>query len=107
MNDRRDDERREVSAADDTGMFANQELIAAAETLPVEDLHGALPDEHPAHAAIDDLHAAVREPKPDARAIERHVGSLRRVPELEATLANWWDAPATQRFISYIGQIGL
>ncbi|HZZ00738.1 MAG TPA: hypothetical protein VFE36_14315 [Candidatus Baltobacteraceae bacterium] len=93
---------------DDTGMVGGEKLITEAETiLPIEAMHAALPGEHPAHATIDALHTAVRSPKTDARTIEGHVGSLRSIPELEATVANWWDAPATQRFIAYLGQIGL
>jgi hypothetical protein len=108
MEDKRDDERREVAAADDTGMFAGEQLITQAETiLPVEKLHDALPDEHPAHTTIDDLHAAVSAPNPDAQAIGQHVGALRGIPQLEAMVANWWDSPSTQRFISNLGQIGL
>ena len=44
---------------------------------------------------------------PDRRSIETHVEHLRAFPELEATIANWWDAPATQRFVWTITQIGL
>ena len=93
---------------DDTGMVAGERLITEAETmLPIEELHAALPDEHPAHATIDELHAEIQAPKPNPDAIAQRVGSLRALPELEATVANWWDHPVTQRFISYLGQIGL
>ena len=93
---------------DDTGMAAGEKLITQAETmLPLEDLHAALPVEHPAHATIDDLHAELQAPKPNARAIETHVGALRALPELEAAVANWWDDPKVQRFIANLGQIGL
>lgn len=93
---------------DDTGMVEGEKLITNAETmLPVERLHEALPEEHPAHATIDELHAQVRSATPDADAIHRHVGSLRGLPQLEATIANWWDDPTTQRFIANLGQIGL
>jgi hypothetical protein len=93
---------------DDTGMVQGEKLITHAETmLPVENLHDALPEDHPAHATIDALHEQVRAGKPDAEAIHRHVGVLRAVPELEARIANWWDSPSTQRFIANLGQIGL
>ncbi len=93
---------------DDTGMVEGEKLITEAETLlPVEKLHDALPEEHPAHATIEELHAEVRASKPDARTIHRHVGTLRTLPELEATVANWWDSPTTQRFIANLSQIGL
>jgi hypothetical protein len=105
---RNEDRRKEVNAADDTGMVAAEELITEAETvLPAEDLHAALPEEHPAHDTIDRLHAEIASPKPNAQQIHKHVGALRSLPQLEATIANWWDDPKTQRFIGNLGQIGL
>lgn len=93
---------------DDTGMVEGEKLITEAETLlPVEKLHEALPEEHPAHGTIDELQAEVRASQPDAKAIHKHVGALRTLPELEATVANWWDSPTTQRFIANLNQIGL
>lgn len=93
---------------DDTGMVEGEKLITEAETmLPLDQLHEALPDEHPAHATIDDLHAEVNAGQPNAKTIHKHVGALRAVPQLEAIVANWWDAPATQRFIANLSQIGL
>ena len=103
--------------ADATGMVANEEAVAQIETLlpllrerpalPSDQLHGALPADHAAHATIDLLHAEIERPKPDRSSIETHVQHLRAFPELEATVANWWDAPATQRFVWTITQIGL
>ena len=93
---------------DDTGMVQGEKLITEAETLlPVEKLHEALPEEHPAHATIDDLHAELRASNPDPPPNGKHVGALRTLPELEATVANWWDSPTTQRFIANLNQIGL
>lgn len=97
-DDRLDALRKEVTDADDTGMIANEELIA---------LHAALPSEHPAHATIDKLHAELRSQSPNRRAIEEHVGRLRGIPELEAAIVSWWERPAVQRFIADLGQIGL
>jgi hypothetical protein len=97
--------RREVEDADDTGLVAGEELVTAA--LLREQLHAALPQGHHAHATIDALHAEMKKPSPDPRSIERHVGSLRALPELEAIVANWWDDPKTQRVIANLGQIGL
>ncbi len=108
--DRGDALREEVTAADDTGMIANEEFITEAETRPVpphEELHAALPREHPAHSVIDALHAEMRSPSPDRRKIEAHVGQLRGIPELEATIVSWWEKPAVQRVIGDLGQIGL
>lgn len=108
--DRREALRKEVTDADDTGMIANEELIAQVETRPVvphEDLHAALPSGHPGHATIDKLHAEMRSPSPDRRKIEAHVGRLRGIPELETAIVAWWERPAVQRFVSDLGQIGL
>jgi hypothetical protein len=104
----REEQRREgVNDADDTGMLAGEELITQATLLPLQELHEALPDEHGAHETIDRLGDELSSPKPDPNAIQRHVGALRALPELEARIANWWDDPRTQRFISDLGQIGL
>ena len=100
--------REGVDAADATGLVSGEELITQAETLlPLRALHSALPEGHEAHAAIDDLHAAIASGSSDSQSIERHVGRLRALPELEAIVANWWDDPKTQRIIAGLGQIGL
>jgi hypothetical protein len=110
------DIREGVEDADATGMIAGEELITNAETmlpllrpqrLPHEDLHAALPPEHPAHATIDDLREEVHASQPNRETIERHVGILRALPELEARILNWWDDPRTQRYVATIDQIGL
>jgi hypothetical protein len=114
MDDKRD-LRKAVEDADDTGLVAGEELITQAETLlplarpslPRSHLHAALPRDHAAHATIDDLHDEVQAARPNRRAIERHVGRLRALPELEAAVTNWWEDPKTQRFIVALGQIGL
>jgi hypothetical protein len=108
----RDDVRREaVTDADATGLIGGEKLITEAETLlpalPDAKLHELLPRGHAAHGTVDELHAELRRPKPNAASIRQHVGRLRAVPEIEATIANWWDDPKTQRFIADLGQIGL
>lgn len=115
--DRRADLRKEVEDADDTGMVAGEELITQAETmlpllrqnamLPREDLHAALPEAHGAHATIDELHDELHKARPNRGTIDRHVGSLRALPELEAIIVTWWDDPKTQRFFGILGQIGV
>ncbi len=108
--DRLENLRKEVTGADDTGMIAGEELVARVETRPVvphEHLHAALPPDHPAHATIDALHAEMRSASPDRGKIEAHVGRLRGIPELEATVVTWWERPAVQRFVADLGQIGL
>jgi hypothetical protein len=102
-----------VDDADDTGLVAGEELITQAETLlplerlslPRNQLHAALPGDHAAHGTIDELHREVESRSPNRDAIERHVGHLRSLPELEAIVANWWDDPKTQRFIGILSQI--
>ena len=117
MDQNRDDVRKEVAAADATGLVAGEELITQAETLlpvlaldhqlPHEDLHAALPGEHDAHGAIDELHAEMQKPTPSAQAVRDHVLRLRLIPELEATVVTWWEKPAVQRFFADLGQIGV
>lgn len=109
----RDDVRKEVEGADDTGLIAGEELITQAETLgpllrpglPHADLHAALPDEHHAHDTIDALHDEINKESPHGPTIEKHVNTLRGLPELEAIVANWWDDPRTQRFVDVLGRI--
>jgi hypothetical protein len=99
-----------VTDADATGLIANEEFITEAETRPVlphADLHASLPEGHAAHGTIDKLHAEIQGSSPDRDAIEAHVNNLRGLPELEATIANWWDDPRTQRFVANLNQIGL
>jgi hypothetical protein len=113
--DEKSDRRDAINDADETGMVAGEELITQAETLlpllrsplPREHLHSALPHGHAAHATIDELHAEVERDPPSRHAIEKHVRTLRALPELEAIVANWWDDPKTQRFVANLGQIGL
>lgn len=113
--DEKQELREGINDADGTGLVAGEELITQAETLlpllrqeaalPRDRLHAALPREHAAHATIDELHAEVEATSPRRHVIERHVGALRALSELEAIVANWWDDPKTQRFIGILGQI--
>lgn len=74
---------------------------------PKERLHAALPPEHPAHATVDELGLEIEKSEPSSSAIKERVGVLRSIPELEATIANWWDNPVTQRVIDDLVKIGL
>jgi hypothetical protein len=115
--DEKSDLQKEIGAADATGLVAGEELITQAETmlpilrlergLPRADLHAALPQDHAAHVAIDNLHAEVSKPAPNRQAVEEHVHRLRLLPELEAIVVNWWDDPKVQRFFGDLGQIGV
>ncbi len=112
---KRDDLREAIEAADSTGLVANEELLANLETsLPVlrESFPGgalrkALPEKHGAHASIDRLQSELEKPVPNHAALKREVSALRPVRELEATIANWWDSPITQRIVDDLTKIGL
>lgn len=75
--------------------------------LPHDDLQSALGEGHPERATVERLRAELGSAKPDRAAIEEHVHRLRSIPELAAIVANWWDDPATQRFISNLSATGL
>lgn len=81
-----------------------QELLA---TFPAEELHDALPDSHDAHTTIERLQTELGKAAPSADELKTHVSALRSLPELEATVANWWDSPITQRIVYDLTQIGL
>jgi hypothetical protein len=74
---------------------------------PRKDLHEALAEGHPGRETIDQLHHELSTERPDRSAIESHVRKLRSIPELAAIVANWWDDPATQRFIANLSATGL
>jgi hypothetical protein len=50
------------------------------------------------------LRAQVEHEFPDGERIRGHVGALR---EAEARIANWFDSPETQRWMSSLGNAGL
>jgi hypothetical protein len=109
------DRRDAIEAADATGLVAGEELITNAETLlpsiresfPAKTLRESVPASHGAQQTIGLLQAELAKPAPSRAAIEQHVGALRSVRELEATVANWFDSPAVQRIIADLTQIGL
>lgn len=76
-------------------------------SFPGEELRAAIPASHEAHESIDGLETELAQPAPRRAAVEEHVGALRSVRELEATIANWWDSPSTQAFIDDLTRIGL
>jgi hypothetical protein len=75
--------------------------------LPHDELRGALGEGHPEHATIDRLHQELSAQAPDRASIEAEVHRLRSLPELAAIVANWWDDPATQRFMSNLSATGI
>jgi hypothetical protein len=74
---------------------------------PYDELRAALGTDEPAQADVDALQAHLTEPNPDAAAVSAQAGRLRAIPVLEARIANWWDAPETQRWIKAITDAGL
>ena len=111
-----DNVRDGVTDADATGLIAGEQLITQAETLlplgqrvglPSDDLHDALPQDHAAHDTIDALGAELASDRPNAAAIEQHVGTLRGFPEVRDRIMTWWEDPVVQRFVADLGQIGI
>lgn len=76
-------------------------------SFPGDALRAAIPESHEAHESIDGLEAELDRPAPRRASLEQHVGALRAIRELEATIANWWDSPSTQEFIADLTRIGL
>ncbi|MBV8636681.1 MAG: hypothetical protein JO322_01225 [Candidatus Eremiobacteraeota bacterium] len=76
-------------------------------SFPADALRASLPASHDAHESIDQLEAELQGAAPRRDSIEQHVGALRSIRELEATIANWWDSPSTQEFIADLTRIGL
>ena len=116
VEDRINDVREGVTDADATGLIASEQLITQAETilpvlqrptLPSDELHDSLPQEHAAHGTIDALHAELSAERPNAAAIQQHVVTLRGFPELRDRIALWWEDPRVQRFVADVGQIGI
>lgn len=74
---------------------------------PYDDLRAGAAGDPAVAAQVDALEAHVRSTEPDPRRLEEHVDGLRGVRDLEARIANWWDDPATQRWIKGLGDAGL
>lgn len=74
---------------------------------PYDELRSALGEHDEGNAALDDLHATLHEPEPRAHAVSASVQRLRTIPELEARIANWWDAPRTQNWLMILNDAGL
>jgi len=72
-----------------------------------DDLRTALGDNAEGNAALDDLHAAMHDPKPQAQAVQTHVDRLRGIPAIEAKVAIWFESPRTQNFMEILNNAGL
>ncbi len=75
--------------------------------LPYDELHAAIGSDPVARRELDALRERLAEPAPDPVQVARHVDALRGVHDVEARIANWWDDPATQRWIMAITSAGL
>lgn len=74
---------------------------------PYERIDEALGDDAAAGAHVRELRDRLASPAPDPTRIRESVGILSRIRTIEAIVANWWDDPATQRWIKSLGDTGL
>ncbi|MBV8580283.1 MAG: hypothetical protein JO225_04370 [Candidatus Eremiobacteraeota bacterium] len=74
---------------------------------PYDELRAAAGADARAAASVDALEAELDADAPDPAAVQRHAAVLRGFPVLEARIANWWDAPDTQRWVKAITDAGL
>ena len=85
----------------------NDDARPATPDLPYDELRSAIGDDPAARNELDSLHEHINGPAPDPARVAGHVDALRGVRDAEARIANWWDAPATQRWIKAITDAGL
>jgi hypothetical protein len=74
---------------------------------PYDELHAAIGADPAARNELDALRAHLEHPTPDPAQLQGHVDALRGVRDAEARIANWWDDPATQRWVMTITNAGL
>ena len=74
---------------------------------PYDELRSALGDTPEHLAAVDDLHAAMNETKPQHARVRASVDRVRSIPELEARVANWFDSPSVQKWLYALSETGL
>ncbi|MFN2460459.1 MAG: hypothetical protein ABR591_07210 [Candidatus Velthaea sp.] len=74
---------------------------------PYDELRAALGDRPEGHAAVDDLHAAMNAPAPEPLHVRSQADRLRGFPAIEARIANWFESPAVQRWLSILNDAGL
>ncbi|HEY0797955.1 MAG TPA: hypothetical protein VGD50_02340 [Candidatus Baltobacteraceae bacterium] len=75
--------------------------------LPYDQLRGHVENDAHAHQSLDALRAATTQPEAERSHVEQHVGILRNIPALTATIENWYDLPATQAWLKTLSDIGL
>jgi hypothetical protein len=74
---------------------------------PYDDLRSAAGEDAEALAALDDLRASMNAEKPDPPTIAQHVDRLRGVKDAQAHVAEWYESPAVQRWLSQLSGTGL
>jgi hypothetical protein len=75
--------------------------------LPYDELQTAIGADPAARGELDALREQLNHPTPDPARLASHVDALRGVRDAEARIANWWDDPATQRWVLAITNAGL
>lgn len=74
---------------------------------PYDELRAAVAGDPAGLAEVDGLHADLHADAPDPHAIRVRTDRLRGFRLIEARIANWFDDPATQRWIFTLGDAGL
>jgi hypothetical protein len=74
--------------------------------LPYQAIHEHLGDDPRAKGALDALHAALDDPQAERSHVERHVGILRTIPGLTATIEAWYDSPSVQSWLKTLSDLG-
>lgn len=74
---------------------------------PYDDYRAALGEHPEGHAALDDLHAAMHADDLQAERVEASARRLRALPQIEASVANWFEAPRTQNWLKILADAGL
>jgi hypothetical protein len=74
---------------------------------PFDELRDALGDHPTGNAALDELHAALDQEKAPAHKVHGIVDRLRAIPVIEARILDWWEDPATQRWVMNLSNSGL
>jgi hypothetical protein len=75
--------------------------------LPYDQLRAHVEHDAKAHQSLDALRSATTQPEAERSHVERHVGILRAIPAIAATVENWYEQPATQAWLKTLSDIGL
>jgi hypothetical protein len=74
---------------------------------PFDELRDALGDHPTGNATLDELHAALDTGGAPAHIVRGLVDRLRAIPVIEARILDWWEDPATQRWVMNLSNSGL